>query len=427
MISEPSHSKTLKWPLFTDRYFAMWSIVLPISSILVVPAVQGTTPGFCFAFFAIIFVPIVTRTRGICYLRGLLIALTIFTGLTIIGQLVVAVVGLKGIAELILVRSDDASIVLRSTLFTQSLYLIAVISTFFFVKQFYRPRWIPYILSGAVLLGVYGVYEVLFYALTGSHGDFASNRTFGETANSGSLFQTIALGPITLQRLKSLAGEPSMYALTALPYWVFALKTGYRKIAYFLLFTLILTTSTTAFLGIIIYMISDACYKRSLKPLLLTVTAVALAAAAGWTYVKAWGQTMLIEKLALENQSGMDRFTDFSNSTIYWWHSSWPVKLFGIGFGTIRSDDLLSTVLVNNGLIGIVLTTCIFFYPLSKLNTTNIEVGLKQICLICFVILMVSVSEYSYLSTWLFVGIAYHYAGKVRQQQLAAPEGLRIA
>jgi len=108
------------------------------------------------------------------------------------------------------------------------------------------------------------IYEWLYFLVFGESGDFLSNRTysggdlFGDV-HTGSWFHTIHLGPLTVQRLKSLAGEPSMYAFAILPFWIYALHT-HRTFTHVLLFMTLLLTSTTALLGIFVYFFVRLCY-----------------------------------------------------------------------------------------------------------------------------------------------------------------------
>ncbi len=81
------------------------------------------------------------------------------------------------------------------------------------------------------IFAIYGIYEVVYYVITGSPGDFISNRAFGDqfgrgivrsdgTVN-GSSFQQISVGGFNIQRLKALTGEPSMYAMSIFPFWIY--------------------------------------------------------------------------------------------------------------------------------------------------------------------------------------------------------------
>src|SRR5699024_12032645 len=79
-----------------------------------------------------------------------------------------------------------------------------------------------YFIAGICLLVIYGFYKVLYYRLTGTSGDFLTNRTFNEGYSASSTHVMEILGVATL-RMKSLTGEASMFAFTVLPYWVFAI------------------------------------------------------------------------------------------------------------------------------------------------------------------------------------------------------------
>src|SRR5699024_6798385 len=99
---------------------------------------------------------------------------------------------------------------LRPTLFSQSLYLLAAILAFLFVRQWYHKSWDSYIFVGILLLVAYGFYEVFYYWITGTSGDFISNRTFNFGC-WGSSTHIIDLAGLSMLRMKSLTGEASMF------------------------------------------------------------------------------------------------------------------------------------------------------------------------------------------------------------------------
>ncbi|MCI0557624.1 MAG: hypothetical protein MN733_03955, partial [Nitrososphaera sp.] len=94
--------------------------------------------------------------------------------------------------------------------------------------------------------------------------------------------------------------------------------------------------------------------------------------------------------------------------------SSLFTQVFGVGNGYVRSTDFFSTILVNLGVVGLILTTWIFVYPVLKLDNTEAEVGLKAALLTMFITLMVAVPEYTILPLSLFLGIAYSYISRPR-------------
>jgi hypothetical protein len=57
----------------------------------------------------------------------------------------------------------------------------------------------------------------------------------------------------SLARIKSLTGEPSMYAFTVLPFFIMSVHYKKTFLSFLLLITLFLSFSTTAYLGILAY------------------------------------------------------------------------------------------------------------------------------------------------------------------------------
>lgn len=413
-----------------DLYFAAWALVLPMTSILVLPSVQGTTPAYLFALailFPAISMFVLPRGKISPFYYQLATLLLIFLILNSLAQLSLAFSNILYFPpELPLVDKFDSdhSILARKTMFTQSLYLLACISTFLYVRTFYSKTWDKYFLLGAILLGSYGVYEWIYFLAFGGSGDFLSNRVFdngdlfGEQF-TGSFFQTIHLGPVTLQRLKSLTGEPSMYAFTILPFWIYALHTKRAFTHVFLLITLLMTTSTTAVLGIVVYLLVRFWYYGLVDALVLVVwpiimLIVTLGLSGNTWIVDAYSQ-IVGNKLA--SVSGGDRFGAFLTTLNFFLSGSFFTQLFGIGFGYVRSTDFLSTVLVNLGIVGFILTTCIFFYPVWKLGNTEKEIGIKALLIVIFATMTISVPDYMNLPIWLFLGIAYYEASRYRSIQ----------
>jgi hypothetical protein len=412
-----------------DFYFAAWAIVLPITSILLLPSVQGTTPGYLFAL-AVICPPIsmlvIPKDVLLRFYYDLILFVLLYAALNAIAQLSLSfsqTVHFPLNLPLVDSLDTDRRILMRKTMFTQSLYVLAAASTFFFVKHLYSVRWDTYLFTGAIVFAVYGIYECAYFLVFGDSGDFLSNRTFerGELfgdVHTGSWAQTIHLGPLTVQRLKSLAGEPSMYALAILPFWIYALHTK-RTFTHVLLFvTLLLSTSTTAMLGIFVYSIVRLYYfgpadKIVFLSLIVVVTLLAMGLFGNPIVLDIYSQ-IVEEKLTLQSVSGAGRYDNFLNTTDFFLNGSLLTQVFGIGNGYVRSTDFFSTILVNLGVVGLIMTTWIFVYPVLKLGKTEAEVGLKAAVITMFITLMVAVPEYTILPLSLFLGIAYSYISKPR-------------
>jgi hypothetical protein len=402
-----------------DIYFAIWALVLPITSVVVVPSVPGTTLGYIFAFLsvpvALLFAP--KGVGSLLYLLAVILVVTV--PLIFIGQFGLLASPSLDISKLPLVNPYGGVLVLRSSLFTQSLYLLAGILTFAFVATFYRSSWDRYLLWGATFLATYGFYEFFFYLALGQNGDFLSNRVFfrGSQQHSGSLFQTFNVAGVNLMRLKSLTGEPSMYAFTILPFWIYAIHKRATFIHSLLFVSLLLTTSTTALMGIVIYLVYRVFASGTLikllkgkfdKFLLFMLSFLFTFSLVAWDAVADFIDEMVVTKLTLGNLSGIERFYSFLSGLEFFLDAPLLNQLFGIGFGYVRSTDFLTTLLVNMGLIGFISFCGLVLYPILKLQRTYRTLGLKAALLTLFLVMLMAVPEYSYLSFWLFLGIAYH-------------------
>lgn len=411
-----------------DFYFAAWAILLPITSILLLPSVQGTTPGYLFALAVIcppISVLVIPKDILLRFYYDLILFVLLYAALNAIAQLSLSFSQVHFPLNLPLVDSldTDRRILMRKTMFSQSLYVLAAASTFFFVKHLYSVRWDTYFFTGAIVFAIYGIYECAYFLVFGESGDFLSNRTFYSgnlfgDLHTGSWAQTIHLGPLTVQRLKSLAGEPSMYAFAILPFWIYALHTK-RTFTHALLFiTLLLSTSTTAMLGIFVYSIARLCYfgpadKIVFVSLIVFVTLLAMGLFGNTIVLDIYSQ-IIENKITLQNPSGAGRYDSFLNTIDFFLNGSLLTQVFGVGNGYVRSTDFFSTILVNLGVVGLIMTTWIFVYPVLKLGHTEAEVGLKAAVLTVFITLMVAVPDYTSLPLSLFLGIAYRYISNPR-------------
>jgi hypothetical protein len=214
-----------------------------------------------------------------------------------------------------------------------------------------------------------------------------------------------------MQRLKSLTGEPAMYAFTILPFWIYALHTGRTRTHWCLLASLLLTASTTALLGIAMYLAVRILWFRAIDwASVLTATAFAAVGAmwfAGVPVVVELVDKVLLSKLTLASLSGSDRFYSFAGGLAYFRDAPLTVQLFGIGWGYTRGSNMLTTLLVNAGAVGLAVVLAAFLYPVLALGGDARSTGLKAAVLVLLVTLMVAVPEYGYPSMWLFLGIAY--------------------
>jgi hypothetical protein len=415
MNRESQHQNIVFGRPLIDAYFKVWALVLPVTSVLVLPSIQGTTPAYLMAFLSIPLIIIAARIKDIKhYFFVFMVIAVAYITLNLISQYFLLFFEPMDLESLPLVNplSYSGSYFLRPSMFTQSLYLLAGICTFLFIYHWYRPDWDPYIFGGILLLVAYGFYEVTYFWFTGTSGDFLTNRRFNGQ-HPGSLFQIINLAGVSMQRMKSLTGEPSMFAFTVLPYWIFAFHTKRYLIGGILTLALVLSTSTTAIIGMIIY-VALVIYSNRIPIKYLLAAGIAcsvLIALNFWTVLSVVNK-LVIQKFSMESISGVTRFTNLYESVVFWLDTPLPTKVFGLGFGYIRSTDFFSTILVNNGLVGLLILIAAFSYPIMALGFSEKAFGLKCALIVIIVSMLMSVPEFAYSPMWLFLGISYNHLNR---------------
>lgn len=392
---------------FTDKYFKLWMWVLPISSISLFPAIHATTPAYILALFSLAFVFLLNKTEKAGYAKDFVHIFYVFFLINGFAQFGLLFSNIDFMNASLIDYHDRTTVLFRSSMFTQSIYFLATIATFLYVKHFYNEKWNKYIFTGAIFLCAYGLYEFVYFLLFHQHGDFLSNRVIdGKLA---SIFAVTSFAGQTVMRLKSLTGEPSMAAFTLIPFWIYAIHLKKKKTHLFILLCLLLTFSGTATLGIIIYAVSRLfIFMPKLKYYIFFLPTALLLYFLNFEWINTNFLDSLFGKMQLSDASGVARFSIFSSNMDFFGSLNVYHKLFGVGFGYTRSTDYFSTVLTSNGVIGLIILSILFLYPVVKLKNTYENVGLKCIITVTFVLMMVSVPEIYYLSTWLFLGIAYN-------------------
>jgi hypothetical protein len=390
-----------------------WLLFLPISSFLIIPSIQGTTPGQIFAFLSLLVVNVFCgHAIKSKFNHDLIVIVSTFIFLNLLSQLTLSLSN-PNLSNLPLINNRDYSVLLRQSLFTQSLYLIAAVICFLYFKYFYSRNLDKYIFLSIIFLASYGIYELIFFAIFHKNGDFITNRLFDDfkVPGYGSLFQVLQIGSLSISRIKSLTGEPSMYSLTVLPFWIYSFHCKRYKTSFFIMITLLLTFSTMAYLGLLIYLFfalifSRFRYKHLYAIFIGSFFIVIILLIINREFVFSLANQIFIEKP--ESNSGIERYEGYTTTFNFFINSSIFSKLFGIGFGYVRSTDFFSTLLVNNGIIGFTIYSLFFIYPVVKLDNTFRNTGLKLSLIVIYFIQMIGVPEYSYLSSWLFLGISYN-------------------
>jgi hypothetical protein len=406
----------------------LWCGVMPLTSFLLIPSVQGTIPAYVLAFASMFFV-ILSRNDGqpniqrTLYFKVALLVAGIWLLLLCGSQLGHLLSNRYDFGDMILNKPSDTRVVLRSVLFTQTLYLAACLCIALFFRFFFREEWMRYVLWGGWFLASYGIYEWLFFLIFQQPGDFIANRTYGEDLQTGSWSQAIQVGSFTLLRIKSTFGEPSFFSAGVLPYLFLALESKRKWLSAALLFCIVLSTSSSAYIALCFALMIHCLFQRKVS--LVIVLIILLFAGVLATLYYAFPETydsMFTAKLNGENQSGAihQASLEARNDTVKTF--TFMNRLFGIGFG-YSYDAVFNAVLVNTGWIGMIIYLYAFLKPAILLRSDSGGLALKVGVLTLFFLFYINVSELFLPTTWMFLGLAYWRLDQQRQEKKASEFG----
>ena len=387
---------------------SVWLYFVFITSFVVTNTVKGTTPAFLLAFGSLLIPLFIRGVKARNFVARFSGVLGAFVLLTLLSQVVLVITPRLPSPDDLVLISHEARMLLRSSLLTQSLYLIPSFLLFAFVWTYFSPKHYRHLQLALLLFVLFGFYKWFFFLLFGDSGDFISNRTFGDDLLNPAQFQTLWLLGIPLSRFVSMTGEPSMYVFSVLPFCIYFFYRRSYLTASVLLLSLMLTFSGTFVMGLCLWALSHLAFSRyRLKTFVpVLVSLVLLAGLLPGEILSYFVKEALVDKLSQNSVSGLDRAANFFNHATYFLDAPFLVKWVGVGFGTVRSTEMFSTLLVNTGLIGFGLFTALFAYPVLRLSDR--ETGLKISIIVTYFIMLISVSEYSYPALWLLLGMAYN-------------------
>jgi hypothetical protein len=394
-----------------EAFIAIWCLVMPMTSLLVVPSIQGTTPAYIFAFLSLFFVLVRLKTQGLnpvnrSYVFFLLALGLIWLGLLAGSQLGHIIDDRSDFSGAFLINDLDTKILFRSALFTQSLYFAACIFIFLYFRYYFRAEWMKYVFIGGIVMALYGVYEWLFFLIFKHPGDFIANRIYGED-HPGSWSQTVNFGPLSLVRIKSFFGEPSFYSSAIVLYLMVAMK--YRKLflVALLAFNAFFTTSTSCYIALAVCLV----FYILLTPNSRLMGFVFLAAmtcgviALSQLYPETF-QGMFGDKISGDTQSGHMRVESSLNTHELFNSFSLMNWIFGLGFG-YTYNQVGVAVLANTGIIGFLIYCFAFLKPIWCLPRQGVYGGYKTGIFGLFFLFNLTLSELFLPTTWMFLGLAY--------------------
>ncbi len=407
--------------LVRDWYFPLLLLLAPVQSILLT-SVQGTTPAFLLTLLST--VVLVGGDRRYLHVLAFCFGFAVLYALYMAFSLYGYTIDQPDMSRLTVIREIYVYGYLKQTHVTQGLYLFVALLFGFIVYEYFQEAFVRWAFYGILLMAFYGFYEFIFYAIFHTNGDILSNRNFGDlgTAAAGAGEGSFATGSMLQQsnlfgpefmRLKSLVGEPSMYALTVTPFAVYAFARRWWGIFGLLLVSLVLSTSTTGVIGLLVGL-SYAQIRQRHDFIVYIAGALVIAAL---LYFTAAPVQDAVDKLLfnkLDTASGVGRLDSMIQHASVPFDGN-PVRfLFGLGFGTVRATDMFSNLLANVGVVGFLLYSAAILAPCALLRRGPDRDAIVATLLAIYAMEMLTVSEYSYLPPWFMVAMGF---ARVRQQR----------
>ncbi|RZT44849.1 hypothetical protein EV283_3753 [Sphingomonas sp. BK036] len=413
-------------------YFKLLLLLAPIQSILLTP-VQGSTPAFLLILSAaaILLRGEARYGRVLMFILGFWLIYILYMMFSLSGYLI----NEPDFGAVRTIRDVYVYGILRQTQVTQGLYLFVAMLFGFLVYTYFQEAFVKFAYFGIILLAMYGFYEFTFYAIFHANGDILSNRNFGDldtaaagagdSAGAGSFATGSALQGSNLfgagfMRLKSLVGEPSMYALSVTPFAVYAYARRWWFLFALLALSLVLSTSSTAVIGLIVGLAYAEIRQRQ-EFILYIAGALVVCVMLYMTSdpVHQALNTLLFDKL--DTVSGNERMMLFTNSVELIFDGNVVRALFGVGFGTIRSTDMFSNLLANIGIIGLLCYSALLLAPCFMLRKASDRDAIVATLVSLYVMEMATVAEFAYLPPWFMIALAYVRVREQRHPTLAAP------
>jgi hypothetical protein len=394
-----------------EPFVAIWCLVMPVTSLLVVPSIQGTTPAYILAFLSLIFVLVRVKAEGLnqrnrAYFCFLLLASLVWLALLIGSQAGHILDNRRDFSGAFLINDLDDKILFRTALFTQSIYLAACLLIFLYFRFYFRDEWMKYVLLGGFLMAAYGLYEWTFFLVFKHPGDFVANRIYGED-HPGSWSQTVDFAGLSLLRIKSFFGEPSFYSSAIILYLITAITYNWVWLIILLAFNAFFSTSTSCYIALIVCLLFHVILspKGRLSGFIFLAVMICGIIALSQLYPDTF-RGMFGDKISGDTESGHMRVESSLNTNELFNSFSLMNWIFGIGFGYSYNQVSLS-ILTNTGIIGFLIFCFAFIRPIWCLPREAVCGGYKICILGLFFLFNLTLSELFLPTTWMFLGLAY--------------------
>ena len=404
-----------------EYYVAIWCLFMPVTSFLLIPAIQGTIIPYMMGFGSIVFV-LTKITSGrfspeiVGYFKSFILVGVLWSALLVGSQLADMINPPNDVLSMFTI-STKSRLLMRASLFTQSIYLLACVMIALYFRYFMPEKWMKYVYLGGWFFALYGLYDWAFYLVFKTSGDFIANRTFMGGDHPGSWAQGISLGPLQLIRLKSCLGEPSFVAAVVIPYLLMAIDGRKRVLTALLFIAAVLTTSTTVYLGMLVtFVIQIILSNRSRGPGLVVLAIFGLALVALKLLYPDFFDSIFGQKFSGDNDSGNGRMKNIEEYLHLYSQFNILNWIFGVGFGYLYFT-LGWALTANTGLLGVGSFLYTMLKPAFLLPREPGYEWLKISMFSIVIVMILSVSELFIPTTWMFIGLAHRSLSMYRAQR----------
>lgn len=401
--------------LFTNIRYLVYLVIFfagfTATSVYNFGNIYGLQPSYYFALLFILKYGFMIMRKGRMYKPNNLLSL--FMIISVLSFLLLAVVKTRDVM-IINQQGIYTNVVFNIKNITQLLTLIFCFVVYWFMKDYFsnHPQEISVsikiLVYSAVLIGILGFYQELAYIKGWSFDPIFRNGLHGNVQPYGSFV-----------RVYAVAGEPSMLAYFLAPIFALLLSVPKQTIKHrvaiilFILVSGVITTSTTFILGLVVLVMKIIMDKiisllrlrdnknqkigLVLPVVLMAMIPVVLIIVSFNPVIHHLLITGVLNKLQGHGQSGMERVLAFQTQL----NAALKYPLLGVGYGSARSKDLLSTWLGNVGFIGTGMFLIYLYILVSKLKYTDkLGYSVSNYIVVLFVSAFVSVSEPYYLFIW---------------------------
>ena len=443
------------YAFFKDEYYLLYLAVFfstfTAASILNIKStVTGITPFYFIASLWMIkvFIKYIKNRvefKDIFYEiknNKLIKALLTFSLVILVGEILFAFK--DGVSLIDLNSGKNVMLSFSSYNITQTIYLLfMIVFTILVLLEVKEKKKIITVLKVFFISSIFAVvWGIIQFCLFYLNIEYPSNL-FNNNIAYLQLYNQMIYG---IKRVNSIALEPSMFALNIIVFipFILVLWTSGKKIiknkvysniilSVILVLSLmcsILTTSTTAYVGVGLVIIfftiyqfkfsekDGEIYKNKIKMIFIYIIIIISLILVLILTLKVFGvafQTIVdVFKDITINKKNLQTGHERTNAIKMSLNILYSSPLFGVGWGTFRSLDLTSNLLANTGILGLIS----YFYIIAvviirlfknKAKDEIISISMLLSILISSIALLISIPDLNYGYYWLMIGLGFNY------------------